>query len=118
VPCLEGLLAQLETELQVLLRETAAQGITIPGVTSSSFTFTRNLTIGSKGPDVEVLQHYLNTHEFPVVSTPGYAGSLGYETEYFGAKTQVALAKFQKSVDIVPAVGYFGPITRAWVNGH
>jgi peptidoglycan hydrolase-like protein with peptidoglycan-binding domain len=51
-----------------------------------------------------------------VVSISGYAGSLGYETQYFGRNTQMALAKFQKSVGIAPAVGFFGPITRAYVN--
>jgi peptidoglycan hydrolase-like protein with peptidoglycan-binding domain len=120
-PCLEALLAQLQTELQVLLKEAAAKGITIPGITLSStstFTFTRNLTIGSRGPDVAVLQHYLNTHGFPVVSTPGYAGSLGYETQYFGIKTQNALAKFQESVGISPSTGFFGPITRAYIQAH
>jgi peptidoglycan hydrolase-like protein with peptidoglycan-binding domain len=85
---------------------------------SSPYVFTRNLTIGSKGSDVETLQHYLNTHGFPVNSTPTYAGSLGYETQYFGKATQSALAEFQKSVGIKPASGYFGPITRAYVNGH
>ena len=109
--------AQLEGELQTLLKEATAQGITIPGVASSSFTFTRNLTMGSKGLDVAALEHYLNTHGFPVVSTSTYAGSLGYETQYFGVKTQTALARFQASNGI-PSTGFFGPITRGWVNGH
>jgi hypothetical protein len=116
---LQALLASLETELDTLLQQAAAQGITIPGVASSSpFNFTRNLMIGSKGSDVEALQHYLNTHGFPVNATPTYAGSLGYETQYFGKATQTALAEFQKSVGISPAVGFFGPITRAWVSAH
>jgi peptidoglycan hydrolase-like protein with peptidoglycan-binding domain len=63
-------------------------------------------------------RHYLNTHGFPVVATSTYAGSLGYETQNFGVSTQAALAKFQKSVGIAPAVGYFGPVTRTYVNSH
>lgn len=114
---LEALLGSLQSELKGLLAQAAAQGITIPGVASSSLTFTRNLTLGSRGPDVASLEHYLNTHGFAVVSTPGYAGSLGYETQYFGVKTQAALADFQKSVGIA-ATGYFGPITRAYLNAH
>jgi peptidoglycan hydrolase-like protein with peptidoglycan-binding domain len=118
-PGIEALLTSLESELRGLLSQAAAQGISVPDVASfSSFTFTRNLTIGSKGADVAALQHYLNTHNFSVVSTPGYAGSFGYETKYFGVNTQAALARFQKSVDIAPPFGYFGPITRTYVNAH
>jgi peptidoglycan hydrolase-like protein with peptidoglycan-binding domain len=109
---MQSLLVSLESQLQAL--ETKA-GIT---TNSSSYIFTRNLTIGSRGMDVQALQHYLNTHGFPVNSTLTYAGSLGYETQYFGTATQAALAEFQKSVSITPAVGYFGSITMAWVNGH
>lgn len=117
---LQELLASLQATLNTLIGQATAQGITIPGITSSSnpYLFTRNLTIGSTGSDVTALQHYLNTHGFPLAALPGYAGSLGYETRYFGVKTQEALAKFQKSVGIVPPVGYFGPITRGWINGH
>jgi len=107
---MQSLLVSLETELQALKAKA--------GITSSSYAFTRNLTIGLRGPDVQALQHYLNTHGFPVVTTSTYAGSLGYETQYFGKATQAALAEFQKSVGISPAVGFFGPITRVWVNGH
>ena len=114
---LEALLVSLQSKLKSLLSEAASQNITIPGEASSSFTFTRNLTIGSTGTDVAALEHFLNTHGFPVVSIPGYAGSLGYETPHFGVKTQASLAEFQKSVGI-PGTGYFGPATRAYVNGH
>jgi hypothetical protein len=116
---LRSLLASLQTELNNLLAQASAQGIAIPGVASpSSFSFKRNLTVGSRGSDVVALQHYLNTHGFPVVATPGDAGSLGNETQYFGSYTQEALAKFQMSAHIAPAAGYFGPITRAYVNSH
>ena len=32
---------------------------------------------------------------------------------YFGNLTKAAVAAYQTSVGITPAVGYFGPITRA-----
>jgi len=83
---MQSLLVSLESQLQAL--ETKA-GIT---TNSSSYIFTRNLTIGSRGMDVQALQHYLNTHGFPVNSTLTYAGSLGYETQYFGTATQAALS--------------------------
>ncbi|HEX4104483.1 MAG TPA: peptidoglycan-binding protein, partial [Candidatus Paceibacterota bacterium] len=107
---LEALIAQLEAQLQELEAEL--------GNAQSTPVFARNLTLGSFGLDVKALQQYLNAHGFPVNTVPGYAGSLGYETEYFGAKTQEALAALQVNVGITPDVGYFGPITRAYVEGH
>jgi hypothetical protein len=109
MPQMESLLTSLEAELNAL---EAQAGI------STSFTFTHNLSLGMRGADVQALQHYLNTHGFPVVTTPTYAGSLGYETKYFGVATEKALSLFQMSVGIKPDSGYFGPITRAWANGH
>jgi len=38
------------------------------------------------------------------------------ETEYFGKLTKAALINFQKANNIIPAVGFFGPITRGVVN--
>ena len=38
------------------------------------------------------------------------------ESNYFGRQTKNALIKFQKTNNITPAVGYFGPITRMFVN--
>ena len=37
-------------------------------------------------------------------------------TDYFGTLTEAALAEFQKKAGIVPPSGYFGPITRKYVN--
>jgi hypothetical protein len=114
---LATLLTSLEAELQTLLQRAALEGISVSS-SSTSFFFTRNLTIGSKGVDVRALQHYLDTYGFPVNATPGNAGSLGYETQYFGINTQRALAAFQENVRIIPDAGYFGPITRAYVDSH
>ena len=106
--------------------EAHSQGITLsasissycPASPTANIAFARNLTLGSSGTDVKALQQYLNTHGFPVNTIPGNAGSLGYETEYFGIKTQEALAAFQSSVGITPSVGYFGPKTRAYIDVH
>ncbi|MFA5651801.1 MAG: peptidoglycan-binding domain-containing protein [Candidatus Paceibacterota bacterium] len=83
-------------------------------VSSSGYTFTRNLTLGSTGADVKALQQFLNANG-AVVSTSG-AGSIGSESTYFGTKTKVALAKYQAANGIAPAVGYFGSITRARIS--
>jgi peptidoglycan hydrolase-like protein with peptidoglycan-binding domain len=37
-------------------------------------------------------------------------------TQNFATLTEAALIEFQKHVGITPASGYFGPITRAWVD--
>ncbi len=101
-----ALLAQIQT-LQAQLN--AAQGNT-----TSSYTFSKDLTLGSKGADVKALQQFLNANGYTVAATG--AGSKGMETEYFGPATKAALAKYQAAKGITPSVGYFGPKTRAVVN--
>ncbi|HEY1037026.1 MAG TPA: fibronectin type III domain-containing protein [Candidatus Paceibacterota bacterium] len=81
---------------------------------ASHFSFERNLHVGAKGPDVKALQVYLNSRGF-AVSDSG-AGSAGNETDMFGSKTRTTLIRFQKANGISPAVGFFGPVTRAFVT--
>jgi Bacterial Ig domain/Putative peptidoglycan binding domain len=73
--------------------------------------FPRDLELNSTGDDVRALQHYLNTHGFQLANYG--VGSLGNETDYFGNATRYQLIQFQKAAGITPAVGYFGPRTRA-----
>lgn len=75
----------------------------------------RDLELNATGDDVKLLQQFLNQQGF-VVGAPGQFGSMGYETTYFGSMTKAALAKFQMTNNITPAVGYFGPVTRAFIN--
>lgn len=95
--------------------------VVVSGATSttpnagSAYTFARNLTLNMTGADVRELQKYLNAQGFTIAATG--AGSPGNETDYFGPATLTALIRFQKSHGIEPAVGYFGAITRAVVNG-
>ncbi|CAN5746603.1 hypothetical protein BH11PAT2_BH11PAT2_01170 [soil metagenome] len=74
----------------------------------------RDLKNGSVGNDVLALQKFLNANGY-VVATAG-AGSAGSETTSFAARTRSALAKFQSANAITPAVGYFGPVTRAKIS--
>ncbi len=76
--------------------------------------FTRDLTLNVTGDDVKCLQQYLNAAGYPVASTG--AGSPGNETTFFGPLTRAAVAKWQAANNISPAVGYFGPISRAKYN--
>lgn len=98
------LIASLLAQIQALQAQLAALQGTVP-------SFARDLQLGSTGEDVRALQMYLNAKGF-AVATSG-PGSAGQETAYFGPATQAALARFQASRGISPALGFFGPITRA-----
>lgn len=78
--------------------------------------FLKDLRRNMDDMDVMRLQQYLNTHGFPVATTG--PGSLGQEVTTFGAKTVSALSKLQAAKGISPALGFFGPKTRAWVNAN
>ncbi len=81
---------------------------------NDNFVFTRNLSVGATGEDVRELQRFLNGKGF-LIAVSG-AGSPGNETTRFGVLTKKALAKYQASVHISPAIGYFGPVTREYFN--
>ena len=69
-------------------------------------TNTRDLDLGASGSDVTALQTFLIEKGYSIP-----AGATGY----FGAQTQSALVAFQKANGITPAVGYYGPRTRAQI---
>jgi hypothetical protein len=115
-----GTNGNMPAQIAALLAQVAALqaqlGHGSTGIGAGVSAFARDLDMGATGDDVHGLQVYLNTHGFQVASTgPGAPGS---ETSLFGGLTKAALAKFQASVGITPAVGYFGPLTRAYVQAH
>lgn len=77
---------------------------------TSSLVFVRLLKQKSSGPEVRLLQQYLNTHGYSIA--PSGVGSKGHETQYFGAATRAALKKFQQAHGL-PADGIAGPRTYA-----
>ncbi|MES2409287.1 MAG: Ig-like domain-containing protein [Patescibacteria group bacterium] len=79
-----------------------------------TFFFTHTLSITNINSEVKNLQIFLNANGYTVSLTGN--GSLGQEINTFGPKTKAALAKFQFEHHIVPSVGYFGPITKAYMN--
>lgn len=80
----------------------------------ATFLFTRNQTQGNLNIGVKNLQIFLNANGY-IVSKTGN-GSPGKENSRFGPGTKAALIKFQKDHNITPASGYFGPVTRSFVN--
>ncbi len=105
--------ASLQAQIQALLAQIAqlqAQlGTPSSGAAmTSSYSYTKDLTLGSKGADVTALQQML--------INDGYLTAVSKPTGYFGALTQKALAAYQAAKGISPAAGYFGPKTRAFVN--
>ena len=68
--------------------------------------FTRNLTIGMSGYDVQCLQKFLKWKGF----------FIGDTSQFFGLKTRASLASFQKAYGITPAVGFLGNFSKGVVN--
>jgi hypothetical protein len=81
-----------------------APGPSMPS--SSSCTFTRDLTIGSTGADVTCLQQALVAGGYLTMPT-------GVAMGYFGTLTQAAVSKWQAAAGVSPTAGYFGPKSRA-----
>jgi len=78
--------------------------------------FTTELRINDTHPDVLQLQKFLNSDDRTIVASSG-PGSLNSETDYYGAGTEVALAKFQKNNNLTKdRSGVFGFETRTFVN--
>jgi sortase A len=93
------------------LSQGALYASNIPPQSESFYVFTRDLFAGSRGADVQILQQFLNAHGAQVSGIG--PGSPGNETTYFGQATRAALARWQAANGIAPAVGYFGPKSRA-----
>jgi GH18 family chitinase len=105
---LESLLLSLESELQTLHMESSSSAPT-------SSVFTRDLFSGMTGADVKQLQLFLISQNIgPAAKKLAANGA----TTNFGSLTKAALAEFQTYAHIAPASGYFGSVTRAYVNAH
>ena len=110
-------LASFDADAETIAKVKASlEGTPVQGsVTSTAVAvFKANLTIGSLGSEVKALQEFLNARGYTIAASG--PGSPGNETTRFGALTKAALIKYQKAKGIKPAVGYFGPLTRAAVN--
>lgn len=65
----------------------------------------QNLTIGSTGQNVVVLQALMS--ELGYLNIPS-----GIPFGYYGSMTKDAVARYQSATNISPAVGYYGPVTK------
>ncbi|MEK7624345.1 MAG: hypothetical protein AAB404_01270 [Patescibacteria group bacterium] len=107
----DELQAQINTLLaQIQLLQT--QLGSTQGQQTSSFSFTKDLTLGSKGDDVKALQDLLiSANKGSAAASLAAVGA----TSFFGNLTKAALSEYQAAAGVSPAVGYFGPKTRAYV---
>jgi hypothetical protein len=65
----------------------------------------QNLTTGSTGQEVVVLQGLMS--ELGFLNVPS-----GIPFGYYGSLTKDAVARYQSSTSVSPAVGYYGPVTK------
>ena len=100
------LISDLQAQIAALTAQLAALSAAQSGgaAITSSCSFTRDLTVGSRGDDVTCLQNALKSEGHLV-----YSGALGY----FGNLTKAAVAKWQAAKGVTPAAGYFGAKSRA-----
>ncbi len=85
--------------------------MTTPSVASISKP--ANLTNGSVGESVTLLQSFLiEQGSGPEAQKLTLRGTTGY----FGTLTKSALIEYQKAHGIIPASGYFGPLTKAYLE--
>src|SRR3989344_106815 len=104
-------------ELQAMLNDIQAQIAALTGGGSSTAvqcTFTRSLSQGVTGSDVQCLQRYLNGAGHQVAASG--SGSPGNETTYFGGLTRAAVSSWQAANGVSPTAGYFGQLSQAKYN--
>jgi peptidoglycan hydrolase-like protein with peptidoglycan-binding domain len=98
-------------QAQTLQKQYNAPNINIkptsPSNNTSPSIYTRDLETGLSGEDVKSLQEFLMLQGYSIP-----AGATGY----FGNQTKQALIAYQQKNAISPAIGYFGPITKANVG--
>jgi len=112
--------ALMETIRSLQAQVQARQQGSSASATASAFgqqvkAIATNLVKGSVGDDVKTLQQFLISQN---KGSAAQALSAHGTTLNFGALTKAALAEWQAAVGVAPALGNFGPITRAYISAH
>ncbi len=119
-------LAELQAQLSQLQQGTVPGPAPVNnGIPAAcvSVTFSRTLTIGSRGQDVMCLQVLLNKSSITQVATAG-VGSPGQETSLFGSLSKNAVKRFQETyateilapANLSSGTGIVGALTRTKLN--
>ena len=104
-----ALIATLQAQIMALQAQLSAlAGGGATASTGAKCSFTRSLTVGSRGDDVTCLQNYL--------TGTGHYSYSGGATGYFGNVSKNAVAAWQAANGVSPAVGYFGSLSQAKYN--
>jgi len=114
MPVSAATIAELQTQINALLAQIQALQTQLASVqgTTPATSFTKDLTLGSKGTDVTALQNLLiSANKGSAAAALAAVGATGY----FGNLTKAALAEYQAAAGVTPSVGYFGPKTRAYI---
>lgn len=78
-------------------------------------TIAISLGKSSRGNNVTIIQQFLiSQNKGPAALALARVGATGY----FGVLTRAALAEFQANAGIKPALGNFGPITKAYLSAN
>ena len=111
---MQAQLTQILTTVRLLqIQVQARQQGTVSNFGQSVKTIVVDLGRGSRGNNVTTLQQFLiSQNKGPAAQALASVGA----TTYFGTLTRVALAEFQASVGIRPALGNFGAITRGYLR--
>lgn len=72
---------------------------------SPNILVNQDMTLGSTGQGVVVLQGLMS--ELGYLDVPA-----GIPFGYYGSLTKNAVARYQASISVSPAIGYFGPVTK------
>lgn len=78
---------------------------------AQNVSFNNDLRLGSNGQDVVNLQTWLITNGYDIPAISSGAQAKGY----YGFQTMAAVTRYQQSIGL-PAYGFFGPLTRGWLN--
>ena len=116
-------IVQLAFESETSRGVSSDEGVFAEPVSSACTVFTVDLSIGDAHPQVRELQAFLNKNPQTRVSATG-SGSVGSETDFFGARTQNAVILFQElykesiltPLNLETPTGFWGAATRSHAN--